>query len=61
MIGIWFVFGVVWIVLVFVEYFGVIFGFGYVINDVCDMLEYDCFVVIVIIIGIIGFLLDFFC
>lgn len=51
--------GVAWIVLVPAEYLGVTSGLGYAINDARDTLEYDRLAAIVLLIGIIGFLLDF--
>lgn len=53
--------GVAWIVLVPAEYLGVTSGLGYAINDARDTLEYDRLAATVVIIGIIGFLLDFLC
>lgn len=53
--------GVAWIVLVPAEYLGVTSGLGYAINDARDTLEYDRLAATVIIIGTIGFLLDFLC
>lgn len=53
--------GVAWIVLVPAEYLGVTSGLGYAINDARDTLEYDRLAATVIIIGIIGFALDFAC
>nr|WP_245408394.1 ABC transporter permease [Zhengella mangrovi] len=53
--------GVAWIVLVPAEYLGVTSGLGYSINDARDTLEYDRLAATVIIIGIIGFTLDFAC
>ncbi|MFZ2099452.1 MAG: ABC transporter permease [Oricola sp.] len=53
--------GVAWIVLVPAEYLGVTSGLGYSINDSRDTLEYDRLAATVLIIGIIGFLLDFAC
>ncbi len=51
--------GVAWIILVPAEYLGVTSGLGYAINDARDTLEYASLAAIVIIIGIIGFTLDF--
>lgn len=51
--------GVAWIVLVPAEYLGVTSGLGYAINDARDTLEYDRLAATVVIIGIIGFALDF--
>ncbi|MEO1207799.1 MAG: ABC transporter permease [Pseudomonadota bacterium] len=51
--------GVAWIVLVPAEYLGVTSGLGYAINDARDTLEYDRLAAIVLLIGIIGFLLDY--
>ncbi len=53
--------GVAWIVLVPAEYLGVTSGLGYAINDARDTLEYDRLAATVVIIGIIGFALDFLC
>ena len=53
--------GVAWIVLVPAEYLGVTSGLGYSINDARDTLEYDRLAATVVIIGVIGFALDFAC
>lgn len=53
--------GVAWIVLVPAEYLGVTSGLGYAINDARDTLEYDTLAAIVVVIGTIGFLLDWIC
>ncbi len=53
--------GVAWIVLVPAEYLGVTSGLGYAINDARDTLEYDSLAAIVVVIGSIGFLLDWVC
>lgn len=53
--------GVAWIVLVPAEYLGVTSGLGYSINDARDTLEYDRLAATVVIIGVIGFTLDFIC
>ncbi len=53
--------GVAWIVLVPAEYLGVTSGLGYSINDARDTLEYDRLAATVVIIGAIGFVLDFAC
>lgn len=53
--------GVAWIVLVPAEYLGVTSGLGYAINDARDTLEYDRLAATVVIIGAIGFALDFIC
>ncbi len=53
--------GVAWIVLVPAEYLGVTSGLGYAINDARDTLEYDRLAATVVIIGVIGFALDFVC
>jgi NitT/TauT family transport system permease protein len=53
--------GVAWIVLVPAEYLGVTSGLGYAINDARDTLEYDRLAAIVVIIGVIGFALDWIC
>lgn len=51
--------GVAWIVLVPAEFLGVKSGLGYAINDARDTLEYDRLAATVLIIGFIGFVLDF--
>lgn len=51
--------GVAWIVLVPAEYLGVTSGLGYSINDARDTLEYDFLAAVVVVIGLIGFALDF--
>lgn len=53
--------GVAWVVLVPAEYLGVTSGLGYSINDARDTLEYDTLAAIVIIIGLIGYGLDWIC
>ncbi len=53
--------GVAWVVLVPAEYLGVTSGLGYSINDARDALEYDRLAATVVIIGIIGFTLDYLC
>jgi NitT/TauT family transport system permease protein len=53
--------GVAWIVLVPAEFLGVTSGLGYAINDARDALEYDRLAATVLIIGFIGFALDFVC
>ncbi|MGE3245572.1 MAG: ABC transporter permease [Beijerinckiaceae bacterium] len=53
--------GVAWIVLVPAEYLGVTSGLGYAINDARDTLEYDRLAATVVVIGVIGFTLDFVC
>ncbi len=53
--------GVAWIILVPAEYLGVTSGLGYAINDARDTLEYDRLAATVVIIGFIGFALDFLC
>lgn len=53
--------GVAWIVLVPAEYLGVTSGLGYAINDARDTLEYDRLAATVVIIGFIGFSLDYLC
>ncbi|KIZ48127.1 MULTISPECIES: ABC transporter permease [Rhodopseudomonas] len=53
--------GVAWIVLVPAEFLGVTSGLGYSINDARDSLEYDRLGATVVIIGVIGFALDFIC
>ena len=51
--------GVAWVVLVPAEYLGVTSGLGYAINDARDTLDYDKLAAIVVVIGAIGYLLDF--
>lgn len=51
--------GVAWIVLVPAEYLGVTSGLGYAINDARDTLSYDVLAALVLLIGLIGFSLDF--
>lgn len=53
--------GVAWIVLVPAEYLGVTSGLGYAINDARDTLEYDRLAAMVVVIGVIGFSLDWIC
>ena len=53
--------GVAWIVLVPAEFLGVTSGLGYAINDARDALEYDRLAATVLIIGFIGFALDYVC
>lgn len=53
--------GVAWIVLVPAEYLGVTSGLGYAINDARDTLDYARLAATVLIIGVIGFGLDFLC
>ncbi len=53
--------GVAWIVLVPAEFLGVTSGLGYAINDARDALEYDRLAATVLIIGFIGFVLDYVC
>jgi len=51
--------GVAWIVLVPAEYLGVTSGLGYAINDARDTIEYDLLAAVVLVIGVIGYALDF--
>ena len=51
--------GVAWIVLVPAEFLGVTSGLGYAINDARDTLSYDTLAALVLLIGLIGFILDF--
>lgn len=51
--------GVAWIVLVPAEYLGVTSGLGYAINDARDTIEYDLLAAVVLVIGVIGFALDY--
>ncbi len=53
--------GVAWIVLVPAEFLGVTSGLGYAIDDARDALEYDRLAATVLIIGFIGFALDYVC
>lgn len=53
--------GVAWVVLVPAEYLGVTSGLGYAINDARDTLDYDRLAATVVVIGIIGFFIDFIC
>ncbi len=61
MAGIRLAVGVAWVVLVPAEYLGVTSGLGYAINDARDTLEYDTLAAIVIVIGLIGYGLDWIC
>lgn len=61
MAGIRLAVGVAWVVLVPAEYLGVTSGLGYAINDARDTLEYDTLAAVVIIIGLIGYTLDWSC
>ena len=51
--------GVAWIVIVPAEYLGVTSGLGYAINDARDTIEYDLLAAVVVMIGLIGFVLDY--
>lgn len=51
--------GVAWIVIVPAEYLGVTSGLGYAINDARDTIEYDLLAAVVVVIGLIGFALDY--
>jgi NitT/TauT family transport system permease protein len=51
--------GTAWIVLVPAEFLGVTSGLGYAINDARDTLSYDRLAALVLLIGLIGFVLDF--
>tara|TARA_R110002051_G_scaffold265548_2_gene325426 strand:+ start:3994 stop:4815 length:822 start_codon:yes stop_codon:yes gene_type:complete len=53
--------GVAWVVLVPAEYLGVTSGLGYAINDARDTLDYASLGATVVIIGVIGFALDYLC
>lgn len=53
--------GVAWVVLVPAEYLGVTSGLGYAINDARDTLSYDTLAAIVLVIGVIGYCLDWLC
>lgn len=52
--------GVAWIVLVPAEYLGVTSGLGYAINDARDTLEYDRLAATILLIGLIGYGIDYF-
>ncbi len=51
--------GVAWIVLVPAEYLGVTSGLGYAINDARDTLEYDRLAATIVLIGLIGYTIDY--
>ncbi|MBN2629612.1 MAG: ABC transporter permease [Rhodobacteraceae bacterium] len=51
--------GVAWVVLVPAEYLGVTSGLGYSINDARDTLDYARLAAVVMVIGAIGFILDY--
>lgn len=51
--------GVAWVVLVPAEYLGVTSGLGYSINDARDTLDYSRLAAVVVVIGVIGFTLDY--
>ncbi len=51
--------GVAWIVLVPAEYLGVTSGLGYAINDARDTLEYDRLAATIVLIGLIGYGIDY--
>lgn len=51
--------GVAWVVLVPAEYLGVTSGLGYAINDARDTLDYSRLAAVVVVIGVIGFTLDY--
>lgn len=53
--------GVAWVVLVPAEYLGVTSGLGYAINDARDTLDYASLAATVVVIGVIGFALDYLC
>lgn len=53
--------GVAWVVLVPAEYLGVTSGLGYAINDARDTLDYSRLAATVVVIGLIGFVLDYAC
>ncbi|MBR9843221.1 MAG: ABC transporter permease [Rhodobacteraceae bacterium] len=53
--------GVAWVVLVPAEYLGVTSGLGYAINDARDTLDYASLGATVVVIGVIGFALDYLC
>lgn len=53
--------GVAWIVLVPAEYLGVTSGLGYAINDARDTFEYHTLASMVLVIGVIGYFLDWIC
>jgi NitT/TauT family transport system permease protein len=52
--------GIIWIVLVPAEMLGVTAGLGYFILDTRDRLAYDELMAGILVIGLIGFLLDWF-
>lgn len=51
--------GTAWIILVPAEFLGVTSGLGYAINDARDTLSYDLLAGLVLLIGFIGFALDY--
>ncbi|MGR3378858.1 ABC transporter permease [Salipiger abyssi] len=53
--------GVAWVVLVPAEYLGITSGLGYAINDARDTLDYSRLAAVVVVIGVIGFALDYAC
>ena len=53
--------GVAWIVIVPAEFFGVTSGLGYTIQDARENLMYEMLAVMILTIGLIGFLLDGVC
>jgi NitT/TauT family transport system permease protein len=50
--------GIVWIVLVPCEMLGVTAGLGYFILDTRDRLDYQSLMATIVLIGLLGFLLD---
>lgn len=51
--------GTAWVILVPAEFLGVTSGLGYAINDARDTLSYDLLAGLVLLIGFIGFALDY--
>ena len=53
--------GVAWIVIVPAEFLGITSGLGYTIQDSRENLMYDNLAVMILVIGILGFLMDGVC
>ena len=53
--------GVAWIVIVPAEFLGITSGLGYTIQDSRENLMYDSLAVMILVIGILGFLMDGVC
>ena len=51
--------GIIWIILVPAEMLGVSAGLGYFILDTRDRLAYDELMAAILVIGLLGFLLDY--